>query len=282
MGSQARPYGLRLLPGFYGRAGRYQSHLLPSRTGRYNHGASQAADRSSKLRQLLRGYLLAGSQILLIESRRASAPSFAPALEKKGFRVTRQTQVLSALAEGLQKAPDLVILDAASMYTSGGRMCRTVRSNLNGVPIILVVPHGTMPDPGNGASVTLAHPVTPRKLINRVSRLLPGDGKSTLQAGPIALDLAQRTVRCRGKESRLTPKQTKLLEVFLHNPGRLMTRPVLIRQVWHTDYTGDTRTLDVHMSWLRQAIEPDPRSPTFLKTVRGIGYRFDLPEPKHA
>jgi DNA-binding response OmpR family regulator len=79
----------------------------------------------------------------------------------------------------------------------------------------------------------------------------------------------------------LTPKQTKLLEVFLHNPGRLMTRPVLIRQVWHTDYTGDTRTLDVHMSWLRQAIEPVPRAPTYLKTVRGMGYRLDLAESKH-
>lgn len=223
-----------------------------------------------------------GSHILLIESQRASAASFARALEKKGFLVTRHTQVLSALAESLQKAPDLIVLDAASMNTSGGRMCRTVRSQLNGVPIILVVPHGTAADPGSGASVTLAHPLTPRKLINRVARVIPAKGNYTLQVGPIALDLAQRTVRCRGKESRLTPKQTKLLEIFLHNPGRLMTRPVLIRQVWHTDYTGDTRTLDVHMSWLRQAIEPDPRQPIYLKTVRGMGYRLDLAEPKHA
>jgi DNA-binding response OmpR family regulator len=225
---------------------------------------------------------LPGSHILLIESRRASAPSFAPALEKKGFLVTRHTQVLSALAESVQKAPDLIVLDAASMQTSGGRMCRTVRSKLDGVPILLVVPHGTPADPGSGASVTLTHPLTPRKLINRVARVLPAKGNYTLQVGPIALDLAQRTVRCRGRESRLTPKQTKLLETFLHNPGKLMTRPVLIRQVWHTDYTGDTRTLDVHMSWLRQALEPDPRRPIYLKTVRGIGYRLDVAEPKHA
>ena len=225
---------------------------------------------------------MSASHVLLIESRRASAPSFAPALESKGFLVTRHTQVLSALADCMQKAPDLIVLDAASMHTSGGRMCRTVRSKLNGVPIVLVVPAGTPADPGSGASVTLAHPLTPRKLINRVTRVLPGDGNYTLQVGPIALDLSQRTVRCRGKESRLTPKQTKLLESFLHNPGKLMTRSVLIRQVWHTDYTGDTRTLDVHMSWLRQAIEPDPRKPTYLKTVRGIGYRLDLAEPKHA
>jgi PleD family two-component response regulator len=113
---------------FYGSGGRDQSHIHPEWGGRYNHVAAQATDQHSQLRRILRGFVLPGSHILLIESRRASAPSFAPALEKKGFLVTRHTQVLSALAEGLQKPPDLIVLDAASMHTSGGRMCRTVRS----------------------------------------------------------------------------------------------------------------------------------------------------------
>jgi DNA-binding response OmpR family regulator len=126
--------------------------------------------------------------------------------------------------------------------------------------------------------MTLIHPFTPRKLLNRVARLLPGDESFTLEVGPIRLNLAQRKVFAYRKEARLTPKQAKLLEVFMLNPGRLMTRKSLIRQVWHTDYTGDTRTLDVHMSWLRSAIEPDPKKPIFLKTIRGMGYRFDLPE----
>ena len=84
--------------------------------------------------------------------------------------------------------------------------------------------------------------------------------------GPVKLNLAQRKVRVNGKEARLTPKQSKLLELFMHNPGKLLTRKKLIREVWLTDYTGDTRTLDVHMSWLRHAIEPDPAKPEFLHT----------------
>lgn len=163
------------------------------------------------------------------------------------------------------------------MRTSGSRMSRTARASLDGVPIILISPSGTQPDPGNGSSVTLVQPFTPRKLVNRVIRLLPGDERYVLKAGPVKLNLAQRKVRVNGKEARLTPKQAKLLELFMHNPGKLLTRKKLIREIWLTDYTGDTRTLDVHMSWLRHAIERDPSAPEFLHTIRGMGYRFDLP-----
>ena len=146
----------------------------------------------------------------------------------------------------------------------------------NHFSIILVSPENSEPDPGNGASITLIHPFTPRKLLNRVARLLPGDESFMLEVGPIRLNLAQRKVYTYGKESRLTPKQTKLLEVFMLNPGRLLTRKSLIKQVWQTDYIGDTRTLDVHMSWLRDAIEKDSSRPQLLRTIRGMGYRLDI------
>jgi len=220
---------------------------------------------------------MTSSTILLIESGRASAPSLAPVLEKKGYRVHVQHRVDGAVSDAQKDEPDLVVLDAASMQASGARMCRALRSGLNGVPILLVSPKGTDPETIQGASVVLVQPFTPRKLINRVARLLPGDTRYTLEVGPIRLNLAQRTVRCLGRESRLTPKEARLLEVFLQNPGKLLTRASLIRQVWHTDYTGDTRTLDVHMSWLRRALEPDLHEPRFLKTIRGVGYRLDLP-----
>jgi len=217
------------------------------------------------------------AKILLIESRRASAPSYAPALEKKGYRVVVHHKIESAVSSAEREAPDLIVLDAASMQASGARLTRNVRAGLNGVPILLVSPRGSNPGRTSGATAILVQPFTPRKLINRVARLIPGDSRFSLEAGPIKLNLAQRTVRCLGREARLTPKQAKLLEVFLHNPERLLTREVLIRQVWHTDYTGDTRTLDVHMSWLRHALEPNPKRPRFLKTIRGMGYRLDLP-----
>ena len=72
----------------------------------------------------------------------------------------------------------------------------------------------------------------------------------------------------------MTPKQARLLEMFLRAPGKLLTRREIIKHVWDTDYIGDTRTLDVHISWLRRAIELDPDNPKFLKTIRGVGYRF--------
>jgi len=220
---------------------------------------------------------MTSSRILLIESGRPSAPSLARILEKKGHQVQVHHKVDGAISLAQKDEPDLVVLDAASMQASGARMCRSLRSGLNGVPILLVSPEGTDPETIQGASVVLVQPFTPRKLINRVTRLLPGDARYLLEVGPIRLNLAQRTVRCLGRESRLTPKEARLLEVFLQSPGKLLTRTALIRQVWHTDYTGDTRTLDVHMSWLRRAIEPDPREPRFLKTIRGMGYRLDVP-----
>lgn len=218
------------------------------------------------------------AEIVLIESSRASAPSFAPALERQGYEVSVHHKVEKALYASKKSQPDLLILDAASMKTSGTRMCRKARAELDGVPIILVTPENNQVVQNCGANVSLALPFTARKLLNRVERLLPGDERYSLEAGPIKLNLAQGKVRCLKKDSRLTPKLTKLLELFIQNPGRLMMRKTLIRKVWHTDYTGDTRTLDVHMSWLRQAIEPDPTRPRFLKTIRGMGYRLDLPE----
>ncbi len=165
------------------------------------------------------------TNILLIESGRASDPSFAPALEKKGYFVNVKHRIDRAISTlETSPGPDLVILDAASMRTPGTRLCRKVRDNLNGVPIILVSPEGTRAESSTGASLILVHPFTARKLLNRVARLLPGDERYTLTAGPLKLNLAQRKVIAHGKEARLTPKQAKLLEVFIRNAGRLMTR----------------------------------------------------------
>lgn len=184
----------------------------------------------------------------------------------------------NALKAASKGKPDVLVLNAASMRTTGTRLCKRAREKLDGTPIILISPEGSEPDPNCGASQTLVQPFTARKLINRVDRLLPGDEREILKVGPIKLDRAKNRVYSSAGQSRLTPKLAKLLEIFLNNPGRLMMRKTLIRKVWHTDYTGDTRTLDVHMSWLRQAIEEDPSKPELLKTIRGMGYRMDIPE----
>ena len=119
------------------------------------------------------------------------------------------------------------------------------------------------------------HPFTSRKLLNRIAPLLPGDGKNILHVGFIRLDLERKSVRCLGREAHLTPRLTHLLEVLLLHAGEAVGRAELFSEVWDTEYTVDTRTLDVHISWLREALEEDPRKPQFLKTIRGIGYRLD-------
>jgi DNA-binding response OmpR family regulator len=84
-----------------------------------------------------------------------------------------------------------------------------------------------------------------------------------------------KRVRCLDKEERLTPRLIQLLKTLMEHPGEVIEREKLFSEVWRTEYTGDTRTLDVHISWLRQAIEEDPRNPRYLKTIRGVGYRLD-------
>ncbi|MDO9348682.1 MAG: winged helix-turn-helix domain-containing protein, partial [Anaerolineales bacterium] len=101
-------------------------------------------------------------------------------------------------------------------------------------------------------------------------------GKNNIHAGLIRLDMENRTVRCFGKQTRLTPRLMRLLKILLDHRGELVERKALFSQVWETDYTEDMRTLDVHISWLRRAIAADSDNPKLLKTVRGVGYRLDV------
>ena len=119
-------------------------------------------------------------------------------------------------------------------------------------------------------------PFTAQKLANRIRPLLPSDGKNVVHAGPIRLDLEHRRVKCLGKNTKLTPRLIKILRILIDQHGEVVERETLFKRVWETNYTGDTRTLDVHISWLRRAIEKDPVHPRFLKTIRGIGYRLDV------
>src|SRR3989304_2169016 len=171
---------------------------------------------------------MALASILLIESGRPSAPSFASALEKKGFAVQVCHKVPTAVAQARKNAPDVLVLDAASMHTSGTRMCRTARSSLDGIPIILISPEGTDPDPGSGSTVNLLLPFTPRKLVNRVHRLLPGDERYTIEAGPIKLNLAQRKVRGRGGGGAARPPPRRAGGLRRGGPALPPRRPSLL------------------------------------------------------
>jgi DNA-binding response OmpR family regulator len=214
--------------------------------------------------------------LLLIEGKHADHPAFTTALRKKGFvveLVSSGSEALARLADGF--APELVVVNAATLRTSGKRICQSLREKTAGLPILLILNE----DREMGkvyADAILSLPFTAQKLVNRIRHLLPGDGKDSIHAGPIRLDIEKRMVRCSGKQARLTPRLVHLLKALIEHRGEVVERKALFSQVWETNYTDDTRTLDVHVSWLRQAIEADPDAPQFLKTIRGVGYRLDV------
>jgi DNA-binding response OmpR family regulator len=216
------------------------------------------------------------AKILLIEGKRTEHASFVTGLIKKGFQVETVANGAAALTRLAEDRPHLVLVDAASMRTSGRRICQSIRQQVPGLPITLVLA-AKMPEQDKfEADVVLVQPFTLQKLLNRIRPLLPVEPRDVLTAGPLQLDLEQRMARLDNRQARLTPRLVVLLRTLMEHPGEVIERKALFSQVWDTNYTEDTRTLDVHMSWLREAIEDDPRHPVYIKTVRGVGYRLDL------
>src|SRR3972149_63148 len=157
---------------------------------------------------------VATAKILLLESERTMAPSSAPALEKRGYTVTIEHDTQAMVKRTQALSPDVVILDAASLKTSGARICRRIHEALNGTPILLIVDKKNVPDPNPGAKVVLTPPFTPRKLLNSVARLLPGDDSAALQVGPIKLHLAHTALplQLAAERQRAEPSQAALSE----------------------------------------------------------------------
>jgi DNA-binding response OmpR family regulator len=221
--------------------------------------------------------------ILLVEGFRIDESSLAYSLQKANFEVMVVQTGRQALEWAQMHAPDLVVFDASSMRSSGARTCRRLRGMLGSVPIIHCRVEGHAEDPSILADVYLEQPFTGRKLLNRVRDLLPVDlyKEEIIRFGHILLYRSKRAVVVEEKgEQRLTPKLAQLLEEFLRHPNELVSRRQLMRNVWHTDYVGDTRTLDVHVRWVRECIENDPSNPALLRTVRGKGFILALPDPK--
>jgi len=216
------------------------------------------------------------AKILWIEGKRAEGPYFIPDLRKKDFNVEIVSTGKEAVKYLSKDKFDLVVLNAATFRTSGKRICQDIRSKKGKMPILMIANPDKPVTKDVGADVLLDLPFTIRKLVNRINPLLPHSSNKVLRAGPIHLDLERRVVRCLEKESHLTPRLTSLLRIFMEHPNDVLERGDLFRKIWNTEYTGDTRTLDVHISWIRQAIEPNPRKPRFLITIRGIGYRLNL------
>jgi DNA-binding response OmpR family regulator len=210
--------------------------------------------------------------ILLVERRRSAHQSFAAALRKR-YQVSSVISGKQALATAATLRPAAIILDAISMNSPGDRIARLLKEG-QPAPVIHLVEKTSR----SGADTVLTAPVSARKLTIALERLIAParHGPDALVVGPFRMDVERRVLVVHGVEKQLTPKLAMLVEMFLRHPGETLDRKRLMEQVWQTDYMGDTRTLDVHIRWIRSTIEADPAHPQYLKTVRGIGYRLEL------
>ena len=212
--------------------------------------------------------------ILLVEGRKPAAEYLTHILNGQGHDVVTARTRRDALAKMQEIQPAVIVLDSPSLRFSCRRFCKTLRDTALEIPILMLLPEGAKIDRSIGARAHLRYPFSAKKLTNRLVRLLPAPNDDLLEIGDVVLNVKQRCVIRGDRETHLTPKQAALLEIFLRHPGEILTRAYLMKQVWNTEYMGDTRTLDVHIHWVRIAIEDNHKSPIYLRTIRRVGYRF--------
>jgi two-component system response regulator RegX3 len=226
------------------------------------------------------------TRVLVVEDEESYADALSYVLRKEGYDVALAATGPDALAQFDRDGADIVLLDLMLPGLPGTEVIRRIRAT-SGVPVIMVSAKDDEVDKvvglELGADDYVTKPYSPRELVARIRAVLRRGSEadtvveaSILEAGPVRMDVDRHVVTVDGSEQRLPLKEFELLELFLRNPGRVLTRGQLIDRVWGSDYVGDTKTLDVHVKRLRAKLESDPSHPTMLVTVRGLGYKLDL------
>ena len=224
------------------------------------------------------------TRVLVVEDETSYSEALSYVLRKEGFDVAVAETGPDAVAEFERAGADIVLLDLMLPGLSGTEVCRHIRQT-SAVPIIMVSAKDTEVDKvvglELGADDYVTKPYSPRELVARIRAVLRRgvpediDAGAALEAGRIRMDVERHLVTVDGERIQLPLKEFELLEYFLRNVGRVLTRGQLIDRVWGADYVGDTKTLDVHVKRLRSKIETDPANPILLTTVRGLGYKLD-------
>lgn len=211
-------------------------------------------------------------QVLLIERKRNVARCFAADLVKKGYSLKVESSGNKGLEALKTFSPDVVVINAASLRTNGLRLVSWFHNSLPSTPLCLIVAEDEPMAETENVNFFLRLPFTVQKLVNRLRTLENNSHKSMLIRGDLVFNPDSRIAVYRNREVRLTPRLADLLGKMMERPGEVLSREELFKAVWDTDYVEDTRTLDVHISWLRQALEDDPHHPDLIKTIRSKGY----------
>ena len=230
------------------------------------------------------------SRILVVEDENLIREMLVMALEAEGMNIATATDGRTALALLQSAEPtlgdfpyDLVILDLMLPQINGLDICRFLRHQGNPVPILILSAKGSETDRVLGLEVGaddyLTKPFSMRELIARCRALLRRQRLGmpqvpVIQFKDVSLYPQECRVTVRGEEVNLSPKEFRLLDLFITHPRRVWSREQLLDQVWGADFVGDSKTVDVHIRWLREKLEKDPSHPEYLVTVRGFGYRF--------
>ena len=226
------------------------------------------------------------TRVLIVEDEVDLAEPLAYLLRREGFDVEIAVDGPAALDVFATRGADIVLLDLMLPGLPGTEVCRIIRTTSR-VPIIMLTAKDSEIDIvvglELGADDYMAKPYSARELLARMRAVLrrtefapsPELDERIVAAGPVSIDLDRHAVTVDGVEITMPLKEFELLEVLVRNAGRVLTRGQLIDRVWGSSYFGDTKTLDVHIKRIRSRIEKDPAQPVMLRTVRGLGYRFD-------
>jgi two-component system response regulator RegX3 len=225
------------------------------------------------------------ARVLVVEDEESFSDALSYMLRKEGFEVSVAPTGTSALTQFDRTGADIVLLDLMLPEMSGTEVCRQLRQRSH-VPIIMVTARDSEIDKVVGLEIGaddyVTKPYSPRELVARIRAVLRRQGTEpvetatpTLAAGPVRMDVERHVVTVEGAAVQLPLKEFELLELLLRNAGRVLTRGQLIDRVWGADYVGDTKTLDVHVKRLRSKVEPEPSTPRYIVTVRGLGYKFE-------
>jgi two-component system response regulator RegX3 len=231
------------------------------------------------------------AHILIVDDEADLASLVEFNLQQAGLETSVALTGAQALQLAKARVPDVVLLDLMLPDVGGKEVCRRLRADpkTRSVPIVMLTARGEESDRVEGFEVGaddyVTKPYRLRELIARMRAVLrraPKDDElrgsaDALEVGDVRLDPDRHEVVIRGEEVNLPLKEFELLALLLENAGRVLTRDTLIDRVWGSDYVGDTKTLDVHIKRLRSKVEDDPSNPTRIVTIRGLGYKFELP-----